>query len=46
MQHKLIFRNKVSKIVRDFMEENGFVDVETPVLNKPTPEGARDYLVA
>lgn len=45
MQQKLIFRNKVNKIVRDFMDENGFIDVETPVLNKPTPEGARDYLV-
>lgn len=45
MQHKLIFRSKVAKIVRDYMDGHGFVEVETPVLNKPTPEGARDYLV-
>jgi aspartyl-tRNA synthetase len=45
MFKKLMMRNKISKSVRDFMEENGFVDVETPVLTKPTPEGARDYLV-
>ena len=45
MFNKLMIRNKISKVVRDFMDENGFVDVETPVLTKPTPEGARDYLV-
>ncbi|MGM0380191.1 MAG: aspartate--tRNA ligase [Bacillota bacterium] len=45
MFKKLMTRNKISKVVRDFMDENGFVDVETPVLTKPTPEGARDYLV-
>jgi aspartyl-tRNA synthetase len=45
MFNKLMMRNKISKSVRDFMEENGFIDVETPVLTKPTPEGARDYLV-
>jgi len=45
MFKKLMMRNKISKSVRDFMEENGFIDVETPVLTKPTPEGARDYLV-
>ncbi len=45
MQQKLIFRSKVAKIVRDYMDRHGFVEVETPVLNKPTPEGARDYLV-
>jgi len=45
MQQKLILRNKITKIVRDFLDGNGFVDIETPVLNKPTPEGARDYLV-
>lgn len=45
MLEKLIVRNKISKVVRDFMDENGFIDVETPVLTKPTPEGARDYLV-
>jgi len=45
MFNKLMMRNKISKSVRDFMEANGFIDVETPVLTKPTPEGARDYLV-
>lgn len=45
MQKKLRFRNKITRIVREFLEENEFIDIETPVLNKPTPEGARDYLV-
>ncbi len=45
MQNRLKLRAKVAKIVRDFYEENRFVEVETPMLNKPTPEGARDYLV-
>jgi len=45
MQKNLILRAKTSKVIRDFMYENDFLEVETPVLNKPTPEGARDYLV-
>lgn len=45
MQSKLFFRSKLMKTVRDFLEENCFTEVETPVLTKPTPEGARDYLV-
>lgn len=45
MQEKLRFRSKVTRIVRNFLDDNGFIDIETPVLNKPTPEGARDYLV-
>ncbi|MCT4632656.1 MAG: aspartate--tRNA ligase [Firmicutes bacterium] len=45
MQKNLIFRSKLNKAVRDYLDRNSFVDVETPVLNKPTPEGARDYLV-
>lgn len=45
MQNKLFFRAKLMKTVRTFLDENGFTEVETPVLTKPTPEGARDYLV-
>lgn len=45
MQNKLKIRHKTAKIIRDFFDENGFVEIETPVLTKPTPEGARDYLV-
>jgi len=40
-----ILRSKVTKAIRDYFEENGFLDVETPILTKSTPEGARDYLV-
>ncbi len=45
MKDKLIMRHKVVKIARDYFDENGFIDLETPILNKSTPEGARDYLV-
>lgn len=45
MQRKLVLRHKVAKIARDFFDENGFLEIETPMLNKSTPEGARDYLV-
>jgi aspartyl-tRNA synthetase len=45
MQKNLILRNRVSKIMRDYLNEKGFVEVETPILTKSTPEGARDYLV-
>jgi aspartyl-tRNA synthetase len=40
-----ILRSKVTKAIRDYFDSNGFIDVETPVLTKSTPEGARDYLV-
>jgi len=45
MQEKLLFRNKVVKYLRDFLETEQFSDIETPILTKATPEGARDYLV-
>ena len=45
MQHNLRVRAKAAKLVRDYMTEKGFVDVETPFLTRSTPEGARDYLV-
>jgi len=45
MQEKLKLRAKTAKVVRDFLSENNFIEVETPMLTKPTPEGARDYLV-
>lgn len=45
MQKNLIFRSKVINTIRNFMIDNDFVEVETPILTKSTPEGARDYLV-
>jgi aspartyl-tRNA synthetase len=45
MQEKLRFRSKVSSAARRFLEDNGFLDIETPILTRATPEGARDYLV-
>ncbi len=45
MQEKMLFRNKVAKNLREFLEAEHFVDIETPILTKATPEGARDYLV-
>ncbi len=45
MQEKLKTRHKIARIIRNFLDDNDFIDVETPMLTKPTPEGARDYLV-
>lgn len=45
MQKNLITRAKMYKVFRDYLSENRFIEVETPILGKPTPEGARDYLV-
>jgi aspartyl-tRNA synthetase len=45
MKQNLILRHQVIKFIRDFMDSHGFIDIETPILTKSTPEGARDYLV-
>ncbi|MDU4861382.1 MAG: aspartate--tRNA ligase [Terrisporobacter othiniensis] len=45
MQQNLILRSKVARIVRNYLTDNNFIEIETPFLIKPSPEGARDYLV-
>lgn len=45
LMDNLVMRNKISKITRDYLSDNGFIEVETPILGRSTPEGARDYLV-
>jgi aspartyl-tRNA synthetase len=45
MQRNIMMKSKVMQIIRSFLSENGFLEIETPVLMKSTPEGARDYLV-
>ena len=45
MQRNMVMRHKVAKIARDYFDEQGFMELETPILTKSTPEGARDYLV-
>mgnify|MGYP000855215290 CR=1 FL=1 len=45
MKNTIMMRHKVTSFVRNFLDDEGFVDIETPMLTKPTPEGARDFLV-
>ncbi|MBI4846576.1 MAG: aspartate--tRNA ligase [Candidatus Omnitrophica bacterium] len=45
MKKNIMLRSKVFKIIRNFLDQEGFVEIETPILTKSTPEGARDYLV-
>ncbi|OWY71243.1 aspartate--tRNA ligase [cyanobacterium TDX16] len=45
VQKGLMLRHRITKTIRDYFDKHGFVDVETPILTKSTPEGARDYLV-
>ncbi|MDR1141044.1 MAG: aspartate--tRNA ligase, partial [Planctomycetaceae bacterium] len=45
MQKILLLRHRITKVLRDYFDEHGFVEIETPMLGKSTPEGARDYLV-
>lgn len=45
MRNNMILRHRVVKVIRDYLDERGFLEIETPILMKSTPEGARDYLV-
>lgn len=45
MQENMKLRYRVSKVIRDYLDDKGFIEIETPMLNRSTPEGARDYLV-
>ncbi|MBR5213480.1 MAG: aspartate--tRNA ligase [Akkermansia sp.] len=45
MQRNMILRHRITKTMRDYLDEQGFLEIETPILSKSTPEGARDFLV-
>lgn len=45
LQKNILMRHRITKIARDYFDDNGFIEIETPMLIKSTPEGARDYLV-